>query len=170
MINYPLKFKVHAHAKSGANETWQCHPEASHRVATIRCAVPPEFNGPGGGYSPEDLFALSIVNCFIATFKVIADISNLEYQRITCDATLTVDRNSQGSPWMAECDLSFNLEGASNKEKAERLLNKAADQCLVWNSVLTKKNVRFNVSDCAITVPGLPRETPVVLSNDGMSS
>lgn len=170
MVHYPLKFQVHSHAKNGVNENWICHPEASHRVSDIRCAIPPEFNGPGGGYSPEDLFALSLVNCFIATFKVIADTSNLEYSRIRCDALLTVDRNESGQPWMDECNFHFVLEGATNKDKAERLLNKTAEQCLIWNSVHTKKTVRFTVSDSSVKVPGLPRETPVVMSNDGMSS
>ena len=145
MITYPLKFQVRAEGTSGVNQTWTCRAEPSQQITEIPCAIPAEFNGPGGGYSPEDLFALALVNCFIATFKVIAQGSKLEFTKISCESELVVDRNDEGRPCMKECSLHFILEGAANREKAERLLNKTAEQCLVWNSVLTKKNVRFTV-------------------------
>lgn len=145
MIQYPLIFPVHVNAASGTDSKWASAAGTSNNLSEIPCAIPVEFNGPGGGYSPEDLFALALVNCFIATFKVIASASRLQYTEIKGDASLTVDRNESGKPWMAECTFKFTLAGATEPDKAERLLNKTTSQCLIWNSVHTKKNFSFTI-------------------------
>ena len=145
MIQYPLTFPVHADAREGTKTKWISRTGAAGEISQIPCAIPPEFSGPGGGYSPEDLFALALVNCFIATFKVIASVSRLEYRKISGDAILTVDRNEAGKPWMAACSFEFTLEGVTDREKAERLLNKTTSQCLIWNSVHTQKSFKFSI-------------------------
>lgn len=145
MIQYPLDFPVFAKAPSGTNTQWISSAGLTEELTKIPCAIPVEFNGPGNGYSPEDLFALALVNCFIATFKLIAGASRLEYTHISGKAVLTVDRNESGKPWMDRCSFEFTLDGVVDREKAERLLNKTSSQCLIWNSVHTKKNFSFAI-------------------------
>ncbi|EKE07986.1 MAG: hypothetical protein ACD_17C00407G0001, partial [uncultured bacterium] len=53
MIKFPMKFQVQAQAGAGSHTKWDAQTE---HLAPISCAIPPEFMGPGGGYSPEDLF------------------------------------------------------------------------------------------------------------------
>ncbi len=143
MIQYPLTFPVQARATHGTDSNWECGAGAADNLAEIKCAIPIEFGGPGGGYSPEDLFALALVNCFIATFKVIASASRLQYSVIRGKALLTVDRNDSGKPWMEACSFQFTLEGVTERDKSEQILNKTSSQCLIWNSVYTKKNFTF---------------------------
>ena len=70
MIKFPMKFEAEAHATPGASTQWTAQTDL---LPPIPSAIPPEFMGPGGGYSPEDLFALALLNCLIATFKVYAE-------------------------------------------------------------------------------------------------
>ena len=92
MIQYPMKFDVSSVADPGITQVWNSEysPSEGDPVRVV-VAVPPEFEGPGGGFSPEDFFALALANCFVATFKVIAEKSKLIFQKLDCKGTLTVE-------------------------------------------------------------------------------
>lgn len=143
MLTYPLKFSVSAHAKPGVNINWETSSASQEKILTA--SIPPEFAGPGGGFSPEDLYALAIVNCFVATFKVYAEKSQLNFEDVKADLTLEVDRDEKGFPWMARAQMQVTLKKPSAKDKAESLLQKALKGCLVMNSIKTEKTVIFNV-------------------------
>jgi organic hydroperoxide reductase OsmC/OhrA len=147
MVHYPLLFKVSSHGPSGTSSPWQTGvPFTAESGQPLTAAIPPEFAGPGGGYSPEDFYALALINCFIATFKVIAERSKLEYETIQASGTLTVDRDDQGAPWMKHFLLEVELGGARDPERAGRLLEKASQSCLILNSVRTGKEFRFRAA------------------------
>jgi organic hydroperoxide reductase OsmC/OhrA len=89
VIQYPLVFKVKSSAQAGIAAHWET---SSPSVATpVPMAIPPEFEGPGGGFSPEDIYGFALTNCFVATFKVIAEKSKLTYKTLHAEGTLTVD-------------------------------------------------------------------------------
>ena len=135
MIKYPLKFKANAKASAGSQTTWTAQAEEN---APIPCAIPPEFMGPGGGYSPEDLYALALLNCVIATFKVFAEKSALNFTEVTGEAELTIDRGEGGMPWINHIALKLSLSGASDPEKGEKVLQEAKKACIVCNSMRTE--------------------------------
>lgn len=143
MIQYPLKFEVRSEAPAGQNSAWQGHAPAQE--SPIHLAIPPEFGGPGSGYSPEDIYALALQNCFIATFKVFAEKSRLEFTKIESQGILTVDRNQEGKPWMAKIDFVISLHGAKQKDSALRMLEKVSRSCMILDSVKTEKTFQFNV-------------------------
>src|SRR3989344_2902412 len=89
MIKFPMKFQVQAQAGAGSHTKWDAQTE---HLSPICCAIPPEFAGPGEGYSPEDLFAISLLNCLIATFKVYAEKSKLNFSEIKGKVDLTLDK------------------------------------------------------------------------------
>ena len=140
MIQYPLKFKFTSHASSGVKSLWSSNTQDGGNLA---CAIPPEFEGPGGGYSPEDFFGLAVMNCFIATFKVIAERSKLLFLAIDAQGELTVDRDEKGAPWMSamSVQIKLQLEGGQDQGRAQHLLEKTAASCLVARSI--KTDVRF---------------------------
>lgn len=143
MIQYPLQFKVSSDASAGISTQWSAQSVSG--LPEVRVAIPPEFEGPGQGYSPEDLYAFALMSCFIATFKVIAERSKLQYESIKAEGVLTVDRNESGAPWMKAFHLVVKLGGASDRERALRLLEKTSQSCLVLNSVRTEKTFDFQV-------------------------
>jgi organic hydroperoxide reductase OsmC/OhrA len=144
MIQYPMTFKVSSEARSGISQTWETRAESMS--APIAMSIPPEFSGPGGGYSPEDLYAAALTNCFVATFKVFAEKSRIGFEAMTIKASLTVDRNESGVPWMKAVHLAIHLAGATDLERARHLLEKTSQSCMILNSVKTEKTFEFQVS------------------------
>jgi organic hydroperoxide reductase OsmC/OhrA len=120
MIRYPLEFNYTASASKDPAWTTQA-PEG--RAAS--CAVPPEFEGPGGGFSPEDFFGLALLNCFMGTFKVIAEKSRVEFESLTASGTLTVDRDSEGKPWMSAFEIRACIVAHSVKTRVTFALEMA---------------------------------------------
>ena len=141
MKQYPIPFKTSAQSVSGIGQLWQT--KAAHIDHEIPMAIPPEFDGPGGGFSPEDIYAMALQNCFIATIKVFAEKSKLSYQGIHTEALLEVDRNEKGAPWMARLHMVVRLSGTQQTELAQRVLDKTAQNCMILNSVNTAKTFQF---------------------------
>lgn len=144
MIQYPLKFPFKASAQASVVSAWQTSTPTLEQQ--LPAAIPPEFSGPGGGYSPEDFYALAIANCFVATFKVFAEKSRLTFETIEVTGHLEVDRDEKGAPWMARVFLHVHLRGPSSAENAQRLLDKVKNSCLVLNSIKTEKIFEFKLS------------------------
>ena len=98
MIQYPISFTSETLAKNGVQANWKTKSqfEESH------VSIPPEFMGPGGGLSPEDLFNQALANCFVATFKVYAENSKLTFDDLTVSTKLIVDLDDNKKPVMKE--------------------------------------------------------------------
>ncbi len=144
MAKFPMKFEVQATASSGINSRWSAQTDS---LPPIPSAIPPEFSGPGGGYSPEDLFALSIVNCMIATFKVYCEKATQTFQNIQAKAILTVDKMPTESCFgMTEINIAFHVTGSSNPDKIKMLLESAIKDCAVSNSIKSGKTFNIHVS------------------------
>jgi organic hydroperoxide reductase OsmC/OhrA len=143
MNAYPMIFKAKANSESGIQTSWSTEAEKFNHQ--IPMAIPPEFDGPGTGLSPEDLYAMALQNCFVATFKVFAEKSKLSFQSVSVDAKLEVDRDEKGRPWMARVHLKVSLKGAAQVDNARRILERASQNCMILNSVKTEKTFEFDV-------------------------
>lgn len=139
-----MKFEIQANAPAGISSVWTAQTE---HLSPILSAIPPEFSGPGGGYSPEDLFGMSLLNCLIATFKVYCEKSNMSFQEIRGRVTLTVDKISGQSGFaMTQADVFLDIAGASDPEKLRKLLDASIKDCAVSNSIKTGKTFHINIS------------------------
>lgn len=145
MVQYPIQFQVSAKSEEGVDKPWRTGTEHTDRYTDA--AIPPEFRGPGGGFSPEDLYALSLVNCYVATFKVMAKNGHLEYAGIDVSGVLTVDRNEEGTPWMSKMEyrVELRLPPGGDLTQADQLLRRTAKNCLIHNSVRTQHAFDFQV-------------------------
>ncbi len=144
MIKFPMKFEVQAVSSAGSASLWTA--QAAH-LPPISSAIPPEFMGPGGGYSPEDLFALSLLNCLIATFKVYCEKSSVSFREIKGKVSLTVDKLSGQSGFaMTQADIFLDITGGSDPEKLRKLLDLSIKDCAVSNSIKTGKTFHVNIS------------------------
>jgi len=139
-----MEFEIAGSAQEGLETTWEV---SSHDLPPISCAIPPEFRGPGGAYSPEDLLGVAAISCLIATFKVFATLSSLTFQDIKAKATLVVDR-LQGKPAaITTLRISLHVTGASDKDKALKLLEESKKNCLVTQALAIEKSYQFDVSE-----------------------
>lgn len=135
-MNTPMQFPASAESKNGINVDWSAH--ASAGASDLACGIPKEFGGPGTGLSPEDLFISALLNCYIATFKVIAQNSKIEFASIAGSGVLTLDKDANGETWFTEALLKLQVTGAANAERTQRLMERVSKQCMVINSVKTK--------------------------------
>ncbi len=141
MYQFPMIFKSQSLANAGMHTSWKTQVSSGELSATI----PPEFLGPGGGYSPEDFYVFAVVNCFVATFKVLAQNSKIDFQSLNCEATLLVDKNERGQPEFKSVHIKAKLVQPTDFEKAKRLLEKTTTACLVANSLKIEKTFEFEV-------------------------
>lgn len=142
MISYPIEFQTQAAALSGINSSWSIQSQNFD----LSCAVPVEFEGPGHALSPEDLFAQALTNCFVATFKVYAEKSRLEYDQLTCQGLLVVDLDENKKPCMKTFKLIANIKNPNSLDKAKLLADKAFKNGFILNSVKTHLTFELIVS------------------------
>lgn len=142
MVKFPMTFVVSANATEGSQTLWEAEAPG---LAPIKSAIPTEFMGPGGGYSPEDLFAIALLNCLIATFKVYCEKSKVYFASISGKITLTVDK-APPSFAMTVADIALDIQGAADIEKTRKMMDAAIRDCAVSNSIKTAKNVTLNFS------------------------
>lgn len=128
-----------AHAEADQSDSWRT--ESRDR---IEVGIPPEFDGSYEGFAPENLYALSLTNCFIATFQAIAERSGLGFDSIMADGELQVG-DKDGDTVMKKMDLEIVLRGAEDDEKAELLLGKTERNCWILNSVDTEIRTSFEL-------------------------
>lgn len=145
MLKFPMKFQaVQSRSTAPIKNNWT---GGVGNLPSIPMAIPPEFMGPGGGYSPEDLFALAVLNCVIALYKVYCAQGKISFQEITGKAVLTAEKEaSEASFYISHIDLSIDVLGASNIEKAKELLNNAIKNCPIGNSIKACKSFHTNIS------------------------
>ncbi len=154
MTSYPLVFKAAAESSSGIQSPWvarAAEQAGANTTADIPCAIPPEFDGPGSGYSPEDLFVLALVNCYIATLKVVAEKSKLSFTTINGSGQMTLNKNQAGEPGIENVQLRFEASGAANQERFQRMMERVSKQCMMINAV--KCEVQFELTAKAETTP-----------------
>lgn len=134
MIRYPLSFYASASSAAGIDTLWDVESSGQ----TLRCAIPTEFEGPGGALSPEDLFAQALTNCFLATFKVYVEKSKLGFSEIEAHMELIVDLDEQKRPVMNEAKMKVAVSGATEPDRLRLLADKALNSGFILNSVKTR--------------------------------
>ncbi|MEZ4733100.1 MAG: OsmC family protein [Caldilineaceae bacterium] len=108
--------------------------------------APAEFDGPGDVWSPETMLVGAVANCFILTFRAIARASKFEWQQLACKAVGVLDRVERVTQF-TEMHLTVTLTApaGADVEKAQRLLEKAEQNCLITNSLKGKVHMETSV-------------------------
>jgi organic hydroperoxide reductase OsmC/OhrA len=121
-----------------------CSPELNS-VSTapggcMEVATPPEFpKGIAGIWSPEHLFTAAVSSCLMTTFLSIAENSRLEFTAFHCKSEGKLEQ-VDGKFVMSEVILKPRVTIADEKdrERAERVLQKSENACLISNSIKSK--------------------------------
>ena len=106
----------------------------------IKVATPPEFpKGVPNTWSPEHLFVASANVCLMTTFTAVAENSKLEFQSYIATANGKMER-VDGKFMFTEIEIVPEITVTREKdiERAERIIKKAEDLCLISNSMKTK--------------------------------
>ncbi len=113
----------------------------------IDVATPPQFpKGLEGVWSPEHFFTAAVNGCFMTTFLAIAENSKLSFTSFQCTADGKLEK-VDGKYLMTEVVLKpiLVIEAESDREKAERILQKSESACLISNSIKSKVSLITDV-------------------------
>lgn len=141
MQAFPHQYNVQAKGQPDSN--LQVY---ATNIADLTVAPPAQFGGPGDQWSPEDLLMASIASCFILSFRAIARASELNWLSLECDVQGELDKLA-GKTQFTKINITAKLviAAAQSSEKAERLLNKAEQSCLVSNSLKSESHLACEV-------------------------
>jgi organic hydroperoxide reductase OsmC/OhrA len=101
----------------------------------LAVGYPPEFDGEDDVWSPEHLLLSAASSCFMTTFLAIAAASHVNVLQYRASAEGIVDRTPHGMAF-TEIKLTVGVTaGAAERERIERLLEKAKAACIVANTL-----------------------------------
>jgi peroxiredoxin-like protein len=102
----------------------------------IPSAPPPEFGGPGGRWSPETLLVAAVADCFILSFRAISRASKLVWISLECSVEGTLDRDGGTTKFTRFLvNATLQVPPDTNASRAQRILQKAEESCLITNSL-----------------------------------
>lgn len=131
MHPFPHQYSVTAAANVESDVTLD-----GAQLPTLRSAPPKEFDGPGDRWSPETLLVAAVADCFVLTFRAIAQASKLPWVSLTCDVDGTVERVERVTQFTGfAVRARLRVPAGADEAQAHRLLVKAEQSCLVTNSL-----------------------------------
>ncbi len=121
--------------------TTRAKPEGNVQVAgeglpDIEVAPPESFGGPGGVWSPEELLIAALADCFVLSFRAVAQMSKFSWQSLECEVEGTLEKVGKTMGFTG-----FHIAGTlvigtgADPDRARELLDKAEQTCFVSNSL-----------------------------------
>jgi len=99
-------------------------------------SVPKDFGGGGGTWTPEHFLAAAVGSCVQATFLTMAQLSKLQVTSYDSKATATMDKTPEGFRITSVAlAVTVRVPSAADRERAQRLLEKAEKACPISNAV-----------------------------------
>ncbi|HMV71767.1 MAG TPA: OsmC family protein [Pseudomonadales bacterium] len=141
MHRFPHRYVVDALATPGSSVTVR-----SPDLEDIQSTAPPEFGGPEGNWSPETLFVAAVADCYVLSFRAVANASRFDWSEIDCEAVGVLDRTDEGL-WFTQIELQVKLRipAGGDAGLGTRLLEKAERNCLVSKSLRSETLLRTEV-------------------------
>ncbi len=142
MHPYPHRYYVAAAAASATGTV----TVAAEGLPTIESQPPPEFDGPGGFWSPEALLIAAVADCFILTFRSVARAARFEWLGLSCRVEGVLERVSgvtQFTRYTTHARLR-TLPGV-DRDKARELLERSEKFCLIANSLRGERLLEIEV-------------------------
>lgn len=105
-------------------------------LPTLEVAVPPEFNGHEGIWSPEHFLVAAVASCIMNTFLAIAEASKFSFAGYESSARGLLEKTDSGYQFTSiEVEVGLTVSEEQAVSKGIRLLQKAEQNCFVSNSV-----------------------------------
>jgi len=142
MHPYPHVYRVSAAGTQAGHVT-----VSSPQLPDIQTAPPPEFDGPGGVWSPENLLCAAIADCFILTFRGVSRAARFEWLTLECRVEGTLERAEGVSQFTRYATTAtLTVPAGSDVAKARALLERAEHSCLVSNSLRGTRTLETTVA------------------------
>lgn len=126
----------HHYAVTAAGSATGTFTTSSPDLPDLAVDSPPEFGGPGGSWSPETLLMAAVADCFALSWRSIAAASSFEWTALTVEATGVLDRIDRVTRFtQLHLKVQLTVPPGSDRAKAERLVHKSENACLITNSM-----------------------------------
>lgn len=141
MQPYPHTYVVAASAQAVGSVT-----VSSPQLPDIETAPPPQFDGPGGAWSPEALLCASLADCFVLTFRAAARAARREWLQLECRVEGVLERVER-VPRFTRYRTFAKLTVAAGTDvvQARELLDRAEHDCLIANSLRGDRSLEAEV-------------------------
>jgi len=135
MQTYPHHYNVTASGSERGLVT-----ASSGDLPGIETAPPPQFDGPGGVWSPETLLCAAIADCFVLTFRGVSRAARVSWTKLECAVEGTLERVGGVTRFTHfKTRAVLTLASDAEREKALQLLARAEQTCLVSNSLVGER-------------------------------
>ena len=141
MHPFPHRYRVRIGASpEGA---LQLNAEGLPEIASL---PPPEFDGPGGYWSPETLLLAAVGDCMLLTFRAIAKVSRFEWRELAADVEGVLERIEGNSRFTRiETRVRLVVPAGADAARARKLLKKAEQGCPISNSLTAERHLECEV-------------------------
>lgn len=117
----------------------------------LEVASPPQFGGPGGRWSPEHFYVGAAASCWLTTFLAVAEMSKLDVAEVEVSGEAIVERGDDRLYSIPRIVLRprVALRREQDRDRANRLIRKAEEVCLVSRSMRTTIELEPDVAVAA---------------------
>jgi peroxiredoxin-like protein len=141
MQDLPHHYQVNASAESKGNIVLKVED-----LPQLISAAPAEFGGPGDQWSPEHLLVASVADCFILTFRAIANASKFSWENLEASAEGVLERIDKVTRFTSfTISVTLVVPQGTDIDKARRLLDKAETGCLITNSMSAESHLEADI-------------------------
>lgn len=142
MKPYPHRYTVSARARAIGSVV-----VSAPRLPSIETAPPPEFDGPGGTWSPETLLCAAVADCFALTFRGVARAAHFNWIALDCSVEGVLERAGDRTEFTRfTTAVRLSLPPGADHAKARLLLGRAERACLVANSLRGERTLSAEVT------------------------
>lgn len=102
----------------------------------IETASPPEFDGPGGTWSPETLLCAAVADCFILTFRAVARAAHFNGIALECRVEGVLEHIGSVTQFTSfTTSVQLTIPPGADAARARALLSRSEHACLIANSL-----------------------------------
>jgi len=141
MQGLPHRYQISAHAETGGNVILK-----ADGLPQLISAPPAQFVGPGDQWSPEHLLVASVADCFILTFRAVAQASKLAWSNLEASAEGILERVDRVTRFTTiTISATLTVSADTDIDKARQLLEKAEAACLITNSLSAETHLEIDI-------------------------
>ena len=141
MHPYPHLYTVQSSAQTAGDVTL-----GSAGLPDLASAPPPEFDGPGGRWSPEHLLVAAVADCLVLSFRGVARANKFEWHSLECSVEGTLDKVEGKTKFTRmAARATLRVPAGTDAAKAKQLLERAEHVCLISNSLVAERSIESTI-------------------------
>jgi organic hydroperoxide reductase OsmC/OhrA len=136
----------HTYTACASGDTTGLVAVTSGQLPRLETAAPPEFDGPGGVWSPETLLCASAADCVVLTFRALGRAAQFKWLRLECRVEGVLERIERVSQFTRFTTFAtLTLPTGGDVSKGRELLERAEHGCLIANSLRGARTLEAQV-------------------------